>query len=293
MQADPGRASEFLIRLIEPHVEAKGVEWLQDKQRQIADGAPDRSFFAAFSAAPRFLGKADLQLSESDRVEADEIRKGWRPSGWSVDQAGRTILVLALPSSDADEHVRQMDQLFSAADVGELIALYQMLPLFPHPERYVPRAAEGLRSSISSVFNAVALNNPFPADYFEELFWNQMVLKALFVGSPLYQIEGLDARANPELARMLVDYAHERWAASRPVSPELWRPVGPFADEAMVADLERVLKTDDPVQQQAAALALKQSKTPSAHEVLARYSRLEQSLQDGTLTWSTLTSRLN
>ena len=45
-----------------------------------------------------------------------------------------------------------------------------------------------------------------------------MVLKALFVESTLHPIQGLDARANEALAHMLCDYAHERWAAGRPVS---------------------------------------------------------------------------
>ena len=41
---------------------------------------------------------------------------------------------------------------------------------------------------------------------------------------------------------MLRDYAHERWAAGRPVAPELWRCVGPFAEGAALDDLARVLR---------------------------------------------------
>ena len=53
---------------------------------------------------------------------------------------------------------------------------------------------------------------------------------------------------------MLGDYAHERWAAGRPVSPELWRCVGPFASGALLDDLARVLDSGTPPER-AAALA--------------------------------------
>ena len=64
-----------------------------------------------------------------------------------------------------------------------------------------------------------------------------MILKALFVGSTLAPILGLDARANPELARILLDYAAERGAAGREITPELWRPVVPFSDHPDIKPL--------------------------------------------------------
>jgi hypothetical protein len=277
-----------LLRWIHPHIDEKSQDWLAKKRQQIKEGAPDRVFFTAFSAVPRYTGKADLDISAEDGKEAEQVRRGWRPQRWSADQAARSLFLLALPNGDADEYVKKLDRLFSAADVGELVALYQSLPLLPHPERFVPRAAEGLRSSIDAVFNAVALNNPFPADYFDEAAWNHLVLKAVFVGSPLHRIEGLDRRANPELARMLLDYVHERWAASRTFTPELWRLVGQFADARSVPDLSRALRSDDLLHQQAAALALSESPSAGASKVLAAQPELQQRIGRGELTWESL-----
>ncbi len=91
--------------------------------------------------------------------------------------------------------------------------------MYPDPPRHALRAAEGVRSNMRTVFEAVAHRNPYAAEQFAESAWNQMVLKALFVGSRLDLVVGLDRRRNEALARMLCDYAHERWAASRVVEP--------------------------------------------------------------------------
>ena len=121
---------------------------------------------------------------------------------------------------------------------------------------HLAQAREGARTAMRPVFEAVAHANPYPAEVFDEAGWNQLVLKALFIETTLAPIQGLDRRANPTLARMLCDYAHERWAAGRPVSPELWRCVGPWADAAMREDLARVLRTGDAAERQAARAAL-------------------------------------
>ena len=52
------------------------------------------------------------------------------------------------------------------------------------------------------------------------------LLKALFVGAPLWRVYGLDKRIDAELARMALDLADERCSAHREVQPELWLCLG-------------------------------------------------------------------
>jgi hypothetical protein len=78
---------------------------------------------------------------------------------------------------------------------------------------------------------------------------------------------------------MLCDYAHERWAAHRPVSPELWRCVGGFADGPMLADLERVIATGTEPERAGAALSARHN--PNAEGVLAVHaSAVERALTE-------------
>lgn len=290
-------AEDLLYRWVSRQVNTEALNWLDKKRQQIGDGAAPFVFFTAFSAVPRYTGKNDIQPTVAELESASNVCNNWYPAHWTIDQSARTLLVLSLPSFHADKYIQILNQVFAAGDVRELVALYQALSLLPSPERFCDRAAEGIRSNMTAVFNAVALQNPYPAEYLDNLAWNQMVLKALFVGSPLHLIQGIDERANPELARMLVDYAHERWAAGRDVSPELWRCVGRFANSEMLGDLERVLtesqlKTDANgkgrkklLERTAAALACADCALPQAQDILARYPDLQNDIQARRLTW--------
>src|SRR5262249_52924198 len=156
----------------------------------------------------------------------------WDPSDWSIDQAARIAFVLAGQARDGKAFKTRLEKLFYTAGVWELIAFYWGPPGYSHPREHLAPGPEGPPHAIQPIFEAVAHRNPYPMEQFDENAWNHMVLKALFIGSKLAPILGLDERANPPLARMLCDYAHERWAAQRPVSPELWRCVGSHADAA-------------------------------------------------------------
>ena len=106
-----------------------------------------------------------------------------------------------------------------------------------------------------------------------------MVVKAFFIGSHLWPIQDLDRRGNPQLARMLVDLALERWAAGRPVSGEVWRCVAPHADAEGIAALVRAFETGDEKQRLAVALALQQSE-PQRTDAVFEQPALRQKFRD-------------
>jgi len=276
---------EFLYTILINRLTATGKEWLQ---KQLNNLTSEKEFYLAFSMTPRFTGKMHLELTNAELQDARNLRPGFNPTFWTVDQTTRTLLILSLPHESAEEFTRILNKVFSTADLNELATLYAALPLLPYPDNHVKRAAEGVRTTITQVFDAIALHNPYPHDYLPEAAWNQMVLKSVFNVRPLYQIYGLDARRNENLANMLVDYAHERWAAGRTLTPELWRLVGPFIKTENIPDLEKLLRSTDGLQQQAAALAISESNLPEAKTFLKQHPELEVLLVQQAFTWESI-----
>jgi hypothetical protein len=248
------------------------VAWFEATLDVLRGGAGERELARALGLAPRKLGKADLAFTAEDLDRANKVRAGFDPAGLTVDQAARIAFLLAAAETDEAGFPGRLAELYRTAELSESIAYLRGLALFPAPRALLPVAGEGVRSAVQPIFEAVAHRNPYPAEFFDRTAWNQMVLKALFIGSALGPIRGLAERANPELAQVLVDYAHERWAAGRPVSPELWLCVGPFAEGRMVEDIERVLATGTPEEREAAATALRVDPSGETRRVLARHA---------------------
>lgn len=221
-----GHLWQCLIRTTTPAAKA----WLASMVAELAARPTKRTIDVAFGLAPRRLGKDDIRFSPADLARAEAVRPGWRPDGLSADQAGRIILLssLARPTDFAETFAR----LSRTGDPAEQIALYLGLPVYPYAHDVVDIVAEGLRTNIRPVFEAIAHANPYPAETFDEHRWNHMVLKALFIGSRLEPIAQRGRRNNRQLASMLADYARERTAAGRPVPLELWDWVAPFAGGA-------------------------------------------------------------
>lgn len=282
-------AHAFLHGILSRQSHGESLSWLKQKAAALETEFTERSLYLAFSQLPRFFGKQNILFRDEDMRAASQLRKGFNPSAFTEVQVARVLLALMIPSDDVQRYLKILNNIFSTAEVKELVALYSALPLLPHPEHLKARACEGIRSNITVVFDAIALHNPYPADFLDDNAFNQMVLKAVFIERPLNKIYGLDQRANKSLARMLSDYAHERWAASRHVTPELWRPVGPFIDEELLKDMERVLEQGSELEKQAAALAIQSSGLVKAKELIPRH--LKAGAEKNEFNWQTVSEK--
>ncbi|OLO03125.1 EboA domain-containing protein [Salinicola socius] len=262
------------------------AHWLAEQYALLSQMGDEKDLHLFLGLVVRRVGKQDLTLTSQDLAMANQTYPGWNPDGWSLDGAARVAALLAFKGSRPFSATFQ--DLVRTADARELITLYRGLALYPRPESLTFEVGEGLRSNMRAVFESIVHRNPYPRDHFDDHRWNHMVLKALFVGSRLSPIVGFDARANLELARILLDYAQERWAAGREVSPELWRCVGPFAEHVSAyGALQRAL-SGTPIERGAATLALIAADTSSARDLLRTVPDITALVADGRLDWNHL-----
>ena len=263
----------------------------QDVWNWLSASVNDSSATAAtFTRIPRKTGKLLVKLSGEESQSLRELNSSMH--GWTVDRLARVWLLMNLQEKDKAKYIQQIEPLFTGAEVNELVALYTALPYLSFPEHWKAKCAEGIRSNIGDVLQAIMCNNAYPATWLEESAWNQMVLKAFFTEKPVHLITGLDERANRELANALSYYAHERWAASRTVNPQLWRCVGKFIDEQLFPDIQKIAASENSFERDAAALACNDSSYQPAKELLDQLPASKQSIIAGQLTWSTLAEKI-
>jgi len=190
------------------------VELLERRSPGWLEAAACQEFGSAYASTARKLGKAALLLTEKERGGLATAGIDWPLDGWDVDELGRVILLLR-----ADPEV--VVPAFLHGDNRERQAVLKALPLLPDPSRWVPLGVEACRTNVHDVFEALCCENPFPAKHFPGPNFNQMVLKALFVGTRLSRIIRLAERITPELLRMVESYASERIAAGRTVPEDV------------------------------------------------------------------------
>lgn len=228
-----------LATFIKNNVTTDAWAWLS-QQGDINHAA---AFNAAFAMMPRKTGKGIINISPEQAEQLNTIRPGFTIEGWTADRLGRVYLLLSADASDRERYLAIIENLFLAAEMNELVALYSALPLLPYADLWVKRCAEGIRSNIGSVLEAIMYHNPYPAEHLPEAAWNQLVMKAIFTDKRLDLITGLNERNNPELARILMDFARERGAAGRSVVPELWHLASPFTDAGIVNAVKQQYST--------------------------------------------------
>lgn len=205
---------DALVGFVARHGPEGGAGWLGEAIEAI-DTPPDLARLrVAIARAGRVLG--DRSATAFDTVGMHETIG----DHWTMRDFGRAALVLtAVSRTRAPEEL--VAQLVRRGEIGEQESLLRMLALLPEPARFVAAAIDACRTNSASVFAAIALDNPFVRDQFPEANFNQLVLKAIFVGQPVSRIVGLAERVNENLVRMVRDYADERRAAGRSVPDDV------------------------------------------------------------------------
>jgi len=174
-------------------------------------------FRTAFAAVPRRLGP---DARERPAPPADLALLA-RPVHTAADWARAALLLASLARLSPDAQPGEVLLLFESGELGEQQSVLRTLGFLPEPARFVETGLLGARTNAQRVFEAIAVHNAYPAAHFPERGFNQLVMKAIFMGVPVAGIEGLAGRQGPELSRMLEAYASERRAAGRPVPEDV------------------------------------------------------------------------
>jgi hypothetical protein len=167
------------------------------------------------------LGSDRLEFSHHE-IDSENAARFLAFQGRPLHEFGRVALLLfALDRLPTGEQVEFIDELFMRGDNREREALLRTLPLLPDAGRFLATAVEACRANVQTVFEAIACENPYPACYFPESNFNQLVLKTIFTGLSLQRIVGLSDRITPALKGMASDHIKERTAAGRPVHEDI------------------------------------------------------------------------
>ena len=274
-----------LLKILEDNVDIENRQWLLSKIEGIVETESTKDLYLTYSLVPTKI-RSDRELSLL--LEDMELKAYLEVQGANLQQMARIYLLYKVLEAKEDFFRAKVANIIEVADKGELETFLKFLVLLPHPENYKVQAVEALRTNISTVFDAIALNNPYPALYFNEQQWNQMYLKAAFMQQNLNKIVQVEKRANKELTRIISDYAHERWAASREIDPCFWRPVGNFMDEKLIKDMKRLFGSDNMAEKKAAALCCFHSNLNEAKALLVEFPELVKGIENGSITWQNI-----
>jgi hypothetical protein len=225
--APPLEIAEGLLGVVRAHAGAPAGEWLARAVATACAPLNRDGFATAFALAARRTGRADAAPTPAEVARLRTAGVTWPVAPWGLDGLARAGLLLCAAAGLAPGELEALvEECFLRGDTRERQAVLRTLALLPDPGRFVPLAVEACRTSVQPVFEAIACENPYPALHFPESSFNQMVLKAVFVGVAVGRILGLEGRITPELRRMAADYASERRAAGRSVPDDVAHLVG-------------------------------------------------------------------
>ncbi|EWH11679.1 hypothetical protein DS2_02600 [Catenovulum agarivorans DS-2] len=207
--------SQKIIQLqqwVEQHLTQAQIDWLLSAKQSLVESDPEK------------------QLDELLNISAGVKRSVPDQSLEGADQAfahfdfAETIrlLLLVQVAKTCPDIAYLVKSYYQFGDQSEKTALLKGLNFIDPNGQAVQTAIKASRCNTTVEFSALALRNPYPAEFFPELNFNQLVLKALFMGLEIDQVVALDARQNAELSNMCFAYVIEQALADRTPPASIW-----------------------------------------------------------------------
>jgi hypothetical protein len=215
--------------------------WFERAQTQVA--ADPAAIATIFPAVGRGVGRGPL---------ADpSVAGGVAPHAFTVDDAARVLLLVALSADAADE----LNALYRHGDAAERRGVLRALPYIRlGPTVGLRLVADALRTNDVNLIAAAM--GPFAAEHLDDDAYAQGVLKCVFVGVPLTGVSGTLERTTPELAAMLARYVHERVAAGRTVPADVWPLIDRYPPQDELDEVTAELSNPHEDRRRAAEAAL-------------------------------------
>ena len=277
--------SEDLKEVIDYNYTSELSEWLENKINDIISNESTKDLYLTYSLIASKIDTTKELLIPNKDSETSQYLSNHQANYLEL---GRIYILVKVLEANKEFFTSKVSNIIQIADTTELETFLKYLILLPNPESFKSVAVDTLRTNITPVFDAISLNNPYPALYFDDKQWNQMYLKAAFLQRDLSAIVDIDKRANKDLARIISDYAHERWAASRDVLPYFWRPVGKFIDDSLLEDMKRLFESPNEKEQIAAALCCSLSDNNKAKDLFNENRILRQKVEQHLINWDTI-----
>lgn len=179
-------------------------------------------YTGAARLSPGSVASATLTADDAAAIRAAGFPAEVPLTAWTRTDVARFVQLRELSASMPPADFRAIAlSCFEQGDSMEQASWCRGVFLLPDPQQYLAQVIDACRTNILPLFESIACENPYPAAFFPERNFNQLVLKAMFNGVALARIVGLATRRNAELSRMATDYAAERTAAGRSVPADI------------------------------------------------------------------------
>lgn len=206
--------AQSLYNMIKPSLNQAELAWLDNAIANLASSTDAINQLLDLSVVVKRKITSTINSTDSSLANCDS------------SDIIRLFLLLSLFEQRPDLHNKAtIKQYYQAGDSSEKSALLKGLTLLDKQGEAVNLAVNAARCNSVDEFSALALFNDYPSEHFAELNFNQLVLKALFMGLDISQINKLPRRLNEKLSNMCFSYAIEQALADRIPPASLWLAV--------------------------------------------------------------------